>query len=117
VDATQREPMNFAEMQHRCREWEQRQPFGRAPWWHRLFGIVEEVGELAHAFLKQEQGIRGTRGEHEENGKDAIGDILIFLANLCSARGWDLQEIVEQTVEKVTRRDWATDPQKGGEYE
>jgi len=37
-------------------------------------GLVEEVGELAHAHLKNEQGIRGTPEEHVQAKVDAIGE-------------------------------------------
>ena len=42
-----------------------------------LFGVIEELGELAHAHLKQSQGIRGE--EHEAEAQDAIGDLTIYL--------------------------------------
>ena len=58
-----------------------------------LWGTIEELGELVHARLKQEQGIRGTPEEHLANQKDAIGDSLIFLSDVCSQKGWDLGEI------------------------
>jgi NTP pyrophosphatase (non-canonical NTP hydrolase) len=45
-----------------------------------LLGLAEEVGELSHAFLKREQGCRGTAEEHDKEIKDAVGDIFVFLA-------------------------------------
>lgn len=60
-----------------------------------LWGTIEELGELVHARLKQEQGIRGTPEEHLANQKDAIGDSLVFLADVCGQRGWDLGEIAK----------------------
>ena len=38
--------------------------------------FMEEVGELAHAYLKMEQGIRGNADEHTANMKDAVFYIL-----------------------------------------
>ena len=58
-----------------------------------LWGTIEELGELVHARLKQEQGIRGTPEEHLANQKDAIGDSLVFLSDVCSQKGWDLAEL------------------------
>jgi NTP pyrophosphatase (non-canonical NTP hydrolase) len=75
--------------------------------------VAEEMGELAHAVLKQSQGIRGTREDHDADMRDAIGDIVIYLAGLCSAKGWDLDKIVETTAYEVMRRDWVTDPLRG----
>jgi NTP pyrophosphatase (non-canonical NTP hydrolase) len=68
-----------------------------------FLGIVEEVGELAHAILKQRQGIR-ERGD--EDIIDAIGDIMIYLLNYCSCKGWSLDGILWETWDQVKRRDW-----------
>jgi NTP pyrophosphatase (non-canonical NTP hydrolase) len=94
-------------------EWS-KQNFGDVPYWQQVMGVVEEVGELSHHLLKQAQGIRGTYDEHEAEAKDGVGDIVVFLANLCISRGWDLQEIVEETWNKVKQRDWKKDPNLGG---
>lgn len=78
-----------------------------------FYGVVEEVGELAHALLKQDQGIRGTFEEHTNDAKDAVGDILVYLADFCERRNWSMQEIVEEVWGKVKQRDW-TKNQKDG---
>jgi len=83
--------------------------FGERPSWHPLLGVVEEVGELAHAYLKREQGIR-VEEDHTENAKDAVADIVIYLADFCSAEGFDLQQIVQDTWDLVKQRDWKKDP-------
>lgn len=44
-----------------------------------ILGVIEELGELSHAHLKELQGIRGTNEEHQANAKDAIGDITVYL--------------------------------------
>lgn len=82
-----------------------REPHGFS-WVQSLMGISEEVGELNHALLKQWQNIRGTRDELEELAKDAVGDIIVFLAGLCNNRRWDMQEIVEKTWSEVKNREW-----------
>lgn len=51
--------------------------------YHQRLGVLEEIGELAQAQLKEEQGIRGTAEEHQANAKDAIGDLTVFLAGVC----------------------------------
>ena len=83
--------------------------FGVHPAWMPLLGAVEELGELAHAHLKEAQGIRNHEN-HEENARDAIGDIIIYLCDYCSSRGFDFHEIVEQTWERVKQRDWKNNP-------
>lgn len=85
--------------------------FGNRPTWMPLLGAVEELGELAHAHLKEAQGIR-TNENHIENAKDAIADIIIYLADYCSSRGFDFQEIVQSTWDKVKQRDWKKNPEK-----
>ena len=75
-----------------------------------LLGVCEEAGELCHAHLKAEQGIRGTQDEHLEAKKDAIGDIVIYLADYCSQQGIDLERSIENTWAKVKQRDWKQNP-------
>lgn len=81
-----------------------------------LLGAMEEVGELAHAHLKYEQGIRGyTKARYMVEAADAIGDLLIYLASYCNANNLDLQFCLDQTWPQVKKRDWQADPEKGGE--
>lgn len=60
-----------------------------------LIGIIEELGELSHAHLKEIQGIR-TNENHIENARDAVADIVIYIADYCSGRGYDLQGIYKK---------------------
>jgi len=71
-----------------------------------LLGVVEEVGELSHSHLKKGQGIRGTDRAHVAAIKDAIGDIVIYLASYCTTNGYDLDECVEDAWALVMQRDW-----------
>ena len=80
-----------------------------------LLGLVEEVGELAHAHLKMEQGIRGTEREHQIAKIDAIGDIVIYLADYCERNGISLEAAVRDTWEKVKKRDWNKNSLDGGD--
>ena len=80
-----------------------------------LLGLVEEVGELSHSHLKREQGIRGSSESHFAAAVDAVGDILIFLADYCNRNEIDMGRALEITWEKVSQRDWQADPVKGGE--
>lgn len=98
--------MNLKDLQREQVEWVQRNFPGR-PWQMPLMGVSEELGELNHALLKQWQGIRGSHEKHEKDAMDAVGDIVIFLSDLCTARGWDLGGIVQRTWDKVKERDWS----------
>lgn len=100
------------ELQAEVFAW-QTKNFGEQESENSLLGCVEEVGELCHAVLKQRQGIRGTPEEHVEAAKDSIGDLMIFLLNYCSGRGWSLEEILLGTWAEVSKRDWIKFPHDG----
>ena len=88
--------------------------FGKIPIHQPLLGALEELGELAHAHLKEEQGIRGSSEKHIADAKDAVGDTVIYLMDYCNRRGWSFAEILADTCESVWQRDWKKDPTKGG---
>lgn len=71
-------------------------------------GAAEEVGELIHSVLKRAQGIRcGESGVGAQAEKDAVGDIIIYLADFCYRRGYDLDECVRDAWEgEVSAREW-----------
>lgn len=104
--------LTFGRLQAEVREWSTRN-FGDRATHQPLLGLVEEVGELSHSHLKQEQGIRGTPAEHEAAAKDAIGDILVYLADYTAGRGWNLQAIIEDVWGQVKQRDWKKNPATG----
>jgi len=101
-------------LQKESREWTDKN-FGEHPAWHPLLGLVEEVGELSHAHLKSEQGIRGNKDEHRLAKIDAVGDIVIYLADYCNQIGIDFEASVDETWRKVSKRDWKADKVAGGE--
>lgn len=80
--------------------------FGDRPAWMPVMGLAEEVGELSHAVLKREQGIRMEEG-HSEAIRDALADIIIFACDVASAEGFDLREALDETWGNVKQRDWA----------
>ena len=103
-------------LQDEVAEWS-RTNFGdniKNPPYLALFGVVEELGELAHTVVKSTQGIRTTEN-HREKQKDAIGDIVIFLLDYCSRENLDLVTIVKDIWEKVRQRDWIENPE--GKFE
>jgi NTP pyrophosphatase (non-canonical NTP hydrolase) len=85
--------------------------FGDRPTWMPLLGIMEELGELAHSFLKDAQGIRMSEN-HDAGMKDAVADIVIFLCDFCSGQGYDLESLVINTWAEVKKRDWKADPDR-----
>lgn len=78
-----------------------------------LLGMIEELGELAHAFLKAKQGIRGTPEKHHADMEDAIGDLLIYMADFCGRNNIDLQRVLEDIWDDVGMRDWVKFPKNG----
>ena len=103
--------MMLKKLQSEQIEWVEHN-FGKRPTWMPLVGVMEELGELAHAYLKKEQGIRISEN-HEEKLKDAIGDIVIYLADFCTAHDFDLATIVKETWKTVKIRDWIKYPVNG----
>ena len=85
--------MTYDQLQMEQKEWSVVN-FGTHPEWHPRLGMLEEIGELAHAHLKSAQGIRGTPEEHLAAKVDAVADIVIFLSDYCTCRGWHLAEEV-----------------------
>ena len=70
---------------------------------HALHGMVSEVGELHGIYQKAYQG-HGTRIETEEHRKKELGDLLWFVAEYCTANGWELEEIMQMNIDKLKAR-------------
>lgn len=104
--------ITFRTLQLEVSEWANRN-FGSRDQNDPLLGAVEEIGELCHAVLKAKQGIRGTAEQHQEAAKDAVGDVIVYLADFCALRGFSLQDIVQDTWEGVKQRDWTKNPANG----
>ncbi len=78
-----------------------------------LIGACEEIGELCHAHLKNEQGVRGTPEEHRLAKQDAIGDTLIYLLDYCNKEGFCMEECLEMAIAETSSRDWIRFPKNG----
>jgi hypothetical protein len=83
--------LTFAGLQSQVGEWSRKNFPNNTPA-DPFYGLVEEVGEFSHSILKARQGIRGTTAEHEAKEKDAIGDIVIYLADWCERNGLSLSD-------------------------
>lgn len=67
---------------------------------HAVFGLSGEVGEISSLFQKVYQG-------HELNESDLrkeIGDVAWMLAELCTAYGWDMEQVYIENIEKLRKR-------------
>lgn len=101
--------MMLKEIQAEHKEWVNRNFGENRPAWHSLLGLVEEVGELAHSYLKREQNIRGTKAEHDAKIKDAVGDIVIYLIDFCNKEGLNLPCVIKDVWDHVKTRDWTSE--------
>lgn len=99
-------------LQKEVAEWSENN-FPDQPAENPLLGVGEEYGELTHAVLKDKQGIRMDESDVSLDAeKDAVGDIVIFLADFCSRRGYTLGDCVSAAWEgKVRNREWESEYQ------
>jgi len=67
--------------------------------------LTEEVGEVARAIVKRQQGIRGSRAEWTTALRHEIADTQIALLALAACEGVDLAEATRLRWEQITRRD------------
>ena len=100
--------MNLKVIQKEQEAWSNQNFSNKKPY-QPILGAAEEIGELAHAYLKMEQGIRGSKEEHEAAMKDAVGDACVFLMELCNQMGWQMDDIIEETWNHVKQRNWKKD--------
>lgn len=63
------------------------------------FGVIEELGELTHHYLKDKQGIRGTHQDHVDEMQDAIGDLTVYLWGVMN-----LHRVLEVNKERPRRK-------------
>jgi len=79
--------------------------FGTQKDWQPFIGVLEEIGELSHSYLKHSQQVRMNE-DHIAKMKDAIGDIVIFMISFCNALDIDFSEIqnnqITFTYDKIT---------------
>ena len=96
--------INLDEIQQLHKLWEKRN-FGNQPAYRAILGIMEEAGELAHAFLKMEQGIR-INENHEENIVDAVGDIVMYIISFCNKMNISLESTIYEVWYEIRQRNW-----------
>lgn len=94
----------LSSFQHQVATWS-KDNFGDQSFMLPLLGVGEEVGELNHAVLKNIQGIR-TDENHTEQAEDAVGDIVVYLADFCERYGLSLENCVREAWNIVQHRDW-----------
>lgn len=102
---------SFSQLQKEIDRWAVHNFGEDQPDWHPLLGVGEEAGELMHVYLKTTQGIRSQ--SLDEKGRDAVGDLTVYLMAFCEKMGWDFEETVRETWGLVKQRDWKRFPKDG----
>lgn len=67
---------------------------------HALHGMCAEVGEIHGLYQKKYQG----HIIEPEHLKKEIGDLLWFVAEYCTAHGWELDDVAQMNVNKLKAR-------------
>jgi NTP pyrophosphatase (non-canonical NTP hydrolase) len=67
---------------------------------HALHGMAAEVGEIHGLVQKSYQGHEA----NEEHMIKEVGDLLWFIAELCTSCGWTLEEAAAMNIEKLKAR-------------
>ncbi len=67
---------------------------------HALHGMVGEIGEIHSIYQKTFQG----HEFNEEELRKELGDLMWFIAEYCTAMGWDMEDVAEQNISKLKKR-------------
>ena len=67
---------------------------------HALKGMVGEIGEINSIYQKVYQG----HEFDEEHVKKELGDLMWFVAEYCTAWGWNLNDICQMNIDKLRAR-------------
>lgn len=68
--------------------------------YHALHGMVAEIGELHSIYQKRYQGHHDT----EEHRMKEVGDLLWFIAEYCTVREWQLEDVMQLNIDKLKAR-------------
>lgn len=67
---------------------------------HTLHGMVGEIGEIHSIYQKMYQG----HAFEVDHVKKEFGDLLWFIAEYCTAKGWRLDDIMRMNIDKLKGR-------------
>jgi len=97
--------MTLSDLQQAIDQWVSQYEEGYWPPLANLARLTEEVGELSRE-INHRYGPK-TKKSTEDTGSvaDELGDILFTVATLANSMGIDLDEVAQNTLAKVTRRD------------
>jgi len=96
--------MNFTEYQTKSRKTARYPAIGHAVIYPTL-GLVNEAGEVAGKVKKVFRDKGGVIGETEREAlKSELGDVLWYLAQVCTELGLTLDEVAEHNIAKLYDR-------------
>lgn len=67
---------------------------------HALHGMVGEIGEIHSIYQKTYQGHKLDRNHLASE----LGDLMWFIAEYCTAMGWELDLIMQMNIDKLKAR-------------
>lgn len=67
---------------------------------HALHGIIGEIGELHSLYQKEFQGHKFD----PNHAKKELGDLMWFIAEYCTAMGWELEDVMFDNIAKLKER-------------
>lgn len=68
---------------------------------HMVMGMETEVGEIMDIYKKN---LAYNKPIDEVNEKEEIGDLMWYIANHCTNKGWDMGEILQTNINKLKAR-------------
>ena len=96
--------MDIKDFQNKVRNFTG-EKFPSAPSYLALIKTFEESGELAGHFVKRiEHRVGSPEIDHQKGIEDAVGDIIISLCTFCCRENLDMNKIVEDTWDEVSKR-------------
>ena len=67
---------------------------------HALSGMVGEIGEIHSIYQKSYQG----HPIDSVHIKSELGDLMWFIAEYCTAKGWNLEDVMQGNIDKLKAR-------------
>jgi len=105
--------MNIQETQEKIYKFKKERGFNTTDPVQEMFHMIEEVGELSKAIRKsQNMGLDYSKMKKENNLKqdveEELADVLIFLFNIATIHGIDIEKAFNDKWEVNQKRTWTT---------
>jgi NTP pyrophosphatase (non-canonical NTP hydrolase) len=104
---------SLEDLQAEVAKWREKQPWAGGSLVESTLGLAEEAGEVCRAVLKQEQAIRGSWADWQEEIEKELGDVIIKACDVASTAGIDLTGAVIERWAGVRKRNFTDFPKNG----